>query len=121
MKPASFHNGRSADAHRATAGADLAGFMLPDTLPILGNGYGDWLCMRVNADNTAGEVVHWYHGGGDWMPWGRNPAEAIAFDRLRQRLPGRRVAHATRPAEPSTDPTLPDPWPTGPLVTCRPG
>ncbi len=37
------------------------GFMLPDTLPILGNGYGDWLCMRVNADKRgrSGALVPW--------------------------------------------------------------
>ena len=27
-------------------GTIWAGFMLPDTLPIVGNDYGDWLCLR---------------------------------------------------------------------------
>ncbi|MEZ6091029.1 MAG: SMI1/KNR4 family protein [Pirellulaceae bacterium] len=70
------------------------GFMLPDTLPILGNGYGDWLCLRFDANNRPAEVIHWYHGGGDWMPWGRTLSEAIAFDYLRSRLPGRRQYYA---------------------------
>lgn len=70
------------------------GLMLPDTLPLLGNRYGDWLCLRVGADNTISEVIHWYHGGGDWIPWGRTLAEAILFDTVRDRLPGRRQAHA---------------------------
>ncbi|QDV68176.1 hypothetical protein Poly24_18840 [Rosistilla carotiformis] len=65
------------------------GFMLPDSLPLVGNRYGDWLCLRVGADDTISEVIHWYHGGGDWMPWGKSLAEAIAFDSLRSRLPGR--------------------------------
>ncbi|XZE51321.1 hypothetical protein SH139x_002966 [Planctomycetaceae bacterium SH139] len=75
------------------------GLMLPDTLPLLGNKYGDWLCLRVGADDGATEVVHWYHGGGDWIPWGRTLAEAIYFDAIRQRLPGRRQTHAVA-AEP---------------------
>ena len=75
------------------------GFMLPDTLPIVGNGYGDWLCLRLGSDNRPAEVIHWYHGGGDWMPWGRTLAEAIAFDCLRSRLPGRRQYYANIAAE----------------------
>lgn len=73
------------------------GMMLPDTLPILGNRYGDWLCLRVGAENTISEVIHWYHGGGDWIPWGKNLAEAIWFDAYRERLPGRRQTHAIAP------------------------
>ncbi len=57
-----------------------AGFMLPDTLPVVGNDYGDWLCLRVAADDTISEVVHWQHGGGDWVPYGRNLAEALLLD-----------------------------------------
>lgn len=75
------------------------GFMPPDTLPVLGNKYGDWLCLRVGADDGAAEVLHWYHGGGDWIPWGANLAEAIAFDVVRRVLPGRRIAHAVRPVD----------------------
>lgn len=70
------------------------GFMLPDTIPLLGNRYGDWLCMRVGADSRVREIIHWYHGGGDWIPWGATLAEAIAFDRLRHDLPGHRQVYA---------------------------
>jgi tetratricopeptide (TPR) repeat protein len=65
-----------------------------DFLPILGNDRGDWLCIRFGEDDSAGEVVHWYHGGGDWIPWGNSLAEAIYFDHLRRRLPGGRRDHA---------------------------
>ncbi|QDS87144.1 hypothetical protein EC9_13200 [Rosistilla ulvae] len=75
------------------------GFMLPDSLPLLGNRYGDWLCLRIGPDNSASEVIHWYHGGGDWMPWGETLAEAVAFDNLRRRLPGRRQYYANVAAE----------------------
>lgn len=70
------------------------GLMLPDTLPLIGNRYGDWLCLRVGPDNSVSEIIHWYHGGGDWIPWGRSLGEAIVFDSLRSRLPGRRQSHA---------------------------
>lgn len=73
--------------------------MLPDTLPVLGNCNGDWLCLRVGRDSTVQEVIHWYHGGGDWIPWGNTLAEAIAFDSIHDRLPGQSLGHAV-PAEP---------------------
>lgn len=75
------------------------GLMLPDALPLVGNRYGDWLCLRVGASDTVAEVVHWYHGGGDWIPWGKSLAEAIFFDTVRDLLPGVRASHAI-PAEP---------------------
>lgn len=75
------------------------GFMLPDSLPLLGNRYGDWLCLRVGSDDSITELIHWYHGGGDWMPWGKTLAEAVAFDTLRRRLPGRRQYYANIAAE----------------------
>lgn len=56
------------------------GFMLPDTLPLVGNDYGDWICVRVDAQGELGELLYWYHGGGDWIPVGTNLAEAIAHD-----------------------------------------
>ncbi|WP_182866952.1 SMI1/KNR4 family protein [Stieleria mannarensis] len=65
-----------------------------DFLPILTNTMGDWLCIRMAADNTAAQVVHWYHGGGDWIPWGDSLAEAIYFDHVRHRLPGSGRDHA---------------------------
>ena len=57
-----------------------AGFMLPDTLPVVGNRYGDWLCLRVGADGRVREVVGWNHAGGDWTPYGRTLAEAMICD-----------------------------------------
>jgi hypothetical protein len=65
------------------------GFMLPDTLPILGNEYGDWICVRVGADNSLGELIHWYHGGGDWIPVGSTIEEAILHDIVDQFRPVR--------------------------------
>jgi tetratricopeptide (TPR) repeat protein len=68
--------------------------MPPDLLPLLGNRSGDWLCLRFGATAASNEIVHWYHGGGDWIPWGRTLAEAVAFDRLRPSLPGPRQVYA---------------------------
>ncbi len=60
------------------------GFMLPDTLPIVGNEYGDWLCVRVLPSGDLGELVYWYHGGGDWIPVGTRIAEALLHDAVDQ-------------------------------------
>ncbi len=76
------------------------GLMLPDLLPMLTNGIGDWLCARIGADNTIVEVVHWYHGGGDYMPYGSDLAQAIAFANLADRFPWKRRDHAI-PAHPA--------------------
>ena len=65
-----------------------------DLLPILGNQMGDWLCIRIDRDNSAAQVVHWYHGGGDWIPWGDCVAQAVLFDHVRSRLPGADRDHA---------------------------
>ncbi len=67
-----------------------AGFMLPDSLPILGNGYGDWICARVDHEGQIHELVHWYHGGGDWIPVGSNLAEAIVHDAVDVHRPVRK-------------------------------
>ena len=72
-----------------------------DLLPLVSNDAGDWLCVRFADDSTASEIVQWYHGGGDWIPWGDSLAEAILFDALRERLPGPKRPHAT-PAESPT-------------------
>ena len=74
------------------------GLMPPDVLPLVGNGIGDWLCGRVSDSNTIDEIIYWYHGGGDCLPYGGSLAEAILFDTLADRLPGRRQRHAI-PAE----------------------
>lgn len=84
------------------------GLMLPDCLPIVGNRYGDWLCLRVGPENRFCEVIHWYHGGGDWIPWGGKLAEALVFEAVRHFLPGRRQFHSIS-AEPLRYPELGDP------------
>lgn len=67
-------------------GVIWAGFMLPDTLPIISSDYGDWLCLRIAADGTVAELVQWSHGGGDWIPYGRTLAEGLMYDAARQLL-----------------------------------
>jgi len=46
------------------------GQMLPDTLPILGNGMGDCVNVRFNGDGSISEFVEWHHEGGHWSHWG---------------------------------------------------
>jgi hypothetical protein len=67
-------------------GVVWAGFMLPNTLPLIGNGYGDWLCLCVDYDGAVTEILHWSHGGGDWLPHGRSLAEALLYDAAAQLL-----------------------------------
>lgn len=74
--------------------------MTPDVLPILGNGAGDFLCIKFDHLNRSSQIVHWYHGGGDWIPWGRNLAEAIVFDSLADCLPGPGSVHAIAAEDP---------------------
>ncbi len=57
-----------------------AGFMPPDALPLVGNEYGDHLCLRVAPEGDVSEIICWRHGGGDWTPYGANLAEALLFD-----------------------------------------
>ncbi len=73
-------------------GAIWGGFLLPDTLPIIGNDYGDWLCLRIAPDSTISELVHWSHCGGDWLPYGSSLAEALLYDAAL------RVLHPQRPS-----------------------
>lgn len=86
------------------------GLMPPDFLPVLGNMAGDWLCMRIGPMGEVAEIVQWYHGGGDWLPWGNSLAEAIVFDAISPWLPGPSRRHAI-PAEPmrASQPTASDP------------
>ena len=74
------------------------GLMCCDLLPLIGNAAGDWLCVRVDQDNVLSEVVQWYHGGGDWIPWGKDLPQAIIFDAAIERIPGAARRHAV-PAE----------------------
>ena len=76
-----------------------AGFMPPDLLPLIGNDYGDWLCLRISADDRVREVVRWSHAGGDWQPYGASLSEALLFDA---------ALRVTRQRKPEfTDPELP--------------
>jgi hypothetical protein len=75
------------------------GLMPPDFLPLLANDAGDWLCARLGCNQKIVEIVQWYHGGGDWIPWGNSLAEAILFDAISDLLPGLGRRHA-EPAEP---------------------
>lgn len=78
------------------------GFMLPDTLPWIGNGYGDWLCLRIDDASTVSEIVHWSHAGGSWAPVGADLAEALLYDAACERLyppPPEMTAPASPPAE----------------------
>ncbi len=75
------------------------GLMPPDLLPLVGNSIGDWLCARVAADDTIAEVIYWYHGGGDCLPYGKTIAEALVYDSLAARFPGRARGLAI-PAQP---------------------
>lgn len=93
----------------ATPDSIWAGFMLPDTLPVISNRYGDWLCWRVGADDTIQEVVHWYHGGGDWLPFGKNISEAILLDCTRASTPSASYASglvSSKNAAGNEDPNL---------------
>lgn len=70
------------------------GLMSCDLIPVIGNTSGDWLCVRVDEDNRASEVVQWYHGGGDWIPWGSDIAQAIVFDGFIERISADSPRHA---------------------------
>ena len=76
------------------------GLMSADLLPLIGNASGDWLCARIDRGGDASGIIQWYHGGGDWIPWGRTIAEAILFDTVVDRLsdaPRRHAVPATSP------------------------
>ena len=74
------------------------GLMPCDFLPLIGSRAGDWLGVRFDRTNHACEIIQWYHGGGDWIPWGKTISEAIVFGAVGCRLPGPRRRHAI-PAE----------------------
>lgn len=101
------------DLLSATPEVIWPGLMPPDLMPVVGNGMGDWLCARVGPESTIRELVHWYHGGGDRLPFGKTLAEAFVFDALRRRLPGSRRRLAIPAEEWSTESLSPDEpiWP----------
>lgn len=90
----------------ATPDSIWAGFMLPDTLPAISNRYGDWLCLRVGPDDSVAEIVHWYHGGGDWLPFGNSLSEAIILDCTRASSPSASYASGLVKNRVGEDPTL---------------
>jgi hypothetical protein len=64
--------------------------MLPDTLPLATNDYGDWLCARFDTSGGVAEILLWSHVGGDWLPYGRDWPEALLFDAAAEVLYRRR-------------------------------
>lgn len=74
------------------------GLMNCDLVPLVSNNAGDWLCMRMGEEGRFDQIVQWYHGGGDWIPWGVSLPEAILMDAVIDRLPGPSRRHA-EPAE----------------------
>ena len=70
------------------------GLMPCHLLPVIGNDRGDYLCVRVGDDGYIGRIVHWYHGGGDWIPYGDSIAEAVTVDAYVHHLPGLPTQHA---------------------------
>lgn len=86
--------------------------MPPNFMPLVGNGGGDWLCLRLLDPDVAestgqrSDVCHWYHGGGDWLPWGDQLSEALLFDWVLPHLPESDRRHADPAiAEFDADPT----------------
>jgi hypothetical protein len=62
------------------------GQMLPDTIPILANGCGDYLCARFGFDGTLSEIIEWQHEGSNWRHYGYSICEALALNRWEYRL-----------------------------------
>lgn len=91
-------------------GSIWGGFMLPDTLPLISNEYGDWLCLRVGFDGQITEVVYWCHGGGDWIPYGRTLAEALVYDAAFRVLYSRRFAEVSPPDREAEEVFRPAEW-----------
>lgn len=56
------------------------GQLLPDTIPILGNGCGDVIALRFGRDGRVSELICWHHETGDWQPFGNTLAEAVLCD-----------------------------------------
>lgn len=78
----SLYNEALEPAKTLEEGARWGGMMLPDTLPLLANGLGDYLCARFTSEGTLSEIIEWHHEGGNWKHYGYSITEAILFDRL---------------------------------------
>jgi hypothetical protein len=61
------------------------GMMLPDTMPLLANGMGDYLCARFTNNGTLSEIIEWCHEGAGWRHYGYSIDQAIAFDQMEYR------------------------------------
>ncbi len=68
--------------------------MLPDSLPIMGNGGGDVLCCRVDRSGTLSEYIWWEHEGGSWEVAGPTLKEAVDYVEIRSLLTKRPPAKA---------------------------
>src|SRR5688500_11852388 len=44
------------------------GMMLPDAIPLVGNGGGDVILVRFALDGSVRELVEWHHEGCFWHP-----------------------------------------------------
>lgn len=94
-----WRNGTGAEFSHPLAAAQIvapeegtiwSGFMLPDTLPLASNEYGDWLCARIDNRGGLAEILMWSHVGGDWIPYGRDWPDALLFDAASEALYHRR-------------------------------
>lgn len=61
------------------------GQMLPDTLPILGDGGGDAVCLRFDGNGRVRELVRWQHEGAFWSSCGDRFSEMLIFEIIRAR------------------------------------
>jgi hypothetical protein len=57
--------------------------MPPNLLPLVGNGAGDYLCIRWTFDGKIIDVVQWLHDELELLPLGRNITEALLLDYVR--------------------------------------
>jgi hypothetical protein len=73
------------------------GMMLPDTVPILANGCGDYLCARFRHDGTLVEIVEWNHEETDWKHYGYSIREALALNRWNYQFESQDYSHASLP------------------------
>ncbi len=84
--PARIHGGEFSQALTVNeiinpdAGVLWGGFMLPDTMPVMGNRYGDWICFRLDFKGGIRDWIIWRHGGGDWTSVGSSFVEALLYE-----------------------------------------
>ncbi len=64
------------------ARAVWGGMMLPDTIPLLANGFGDYLCARFTNDGRLSEIIEWFHEGVGWRHYGYSINQAITLDQM---------------------------------------